>query len=1073
MFSKFSVNKPFTVIVAIIIVLILGGVSYTNMTVDLIPSINLPYAMITTAYPGASPEEVETRVSSVVEQSMASISNMEAISSISSENISMVILQFTESANMDTAMIEMREGLDMITSYLPDGAGSPVIMKINPDMMPVMVMSAAVEGTDIRDSSQFLESKILPELKSVEGVASVSASGLVSNVAYVSITQEKIDAVNQRIYDKILEQAQEQIQQQIDATLAEMGLPAGTVIPGVTDIEPELPEDQIPKVDMTKEMLSQILQGQNLSMPSGSVEEDGISYLVRTGDKFRDFDELADMVILSIPDMDDITLGDIAEIVKTDDSASKYCRVNGESAAILSLQKQSEYSTAEVTEAIQNKLPKIQDSHEGVQFQVLMDQGEYVHLMMDTIIQNLVFGGLLAILILWLFLKSIKPTFVVGLSIVISVITTFVLIYFSGITMNLISMSGLALGVGMLVDNSIVVIENIFRLRSQGVDRKRAASEGAKQVSGAITASTLTTIIVFVPIIFTEGLTRQLFTDMALTIAFSLLASLLVALTLVPMASATLLKKEIKGKNRIFSKFQTGYTRLLNHALNHKWVTILLVFVLFVTSILASFSLGTELFPSGDTGNISVSVEMPDDFGQEDTFVALDQLSSVLNQIPAIETAGILYSEGSASSMSMMGMGGGTTIYVRLDENRSMSTDEVVQEIRDRTEGFAFRVSVSSAGADLSSLSGGSIAVNVFGSELDELREAAQMIAETLGEVEGAIEIDSGLGKESQEIRITVDKSKALQNGVTTAQVYLAVAQALAADTVATTMTVGDQDVDVYVKDERTAPVTSEDLESIEVPKATGEGTVTVGEVATLEKADGFQSIRHSGQERYVSVTGSLKEGYNIGKVSAVIEEKLSQLTLPAGTRYEIAGENQSIQDAFSDLYLMLILAIVFIYLVMVAQFQSLLSPFIVMFTIPLAFTGGFFALYFAGMPLSVVALIGLILLMGIVVNNGIVFVDYVNQMRRQGLSKREALLETGRDRIRPILMTALTTILALTTMAFDQSAGAVMMKPLALTTIGGLIYATVLTLFIVPVLYDVFHRRETKVHEPQEANAQ
>ena len=1072
MLSKFSVKKPFTIVVAIIIVLILGGVSYTNMTVDLIPSINLPYAMITTTYPGASPEEVETRVSSVIEQSMVSISNMETISSVSSENVSMVILQFTESANMDTAMIEMREGLDMITSYLPDGVGSPIIMKLNPDMMPVMVMSAAVEGEDIRDSSQFLENKILPELKSVEGVASASASCLVSNMAYVNITQEKIDAVNQRIYDKILERAQEQIQQQIDEKLAEMGLPAGTVIPGVTDVRPELPEDQIPKVDMTKEMLAQILQGQNLSMPSGTVEEGGISYLVRTGDKFQDYSELAGMVIMSIPDMDDITLGDIAEIVKTDDSASKYCRVNGESAVIVSLQKQSEYSTAEVTEAVLNKLPKIQETHAGVQFQVLMDQGEYVHLMLDTIVQNLVFGGLLAILILWLFLKNIKPTFVVGLSIVISVITTFVLMYFSGITMNLISMSGLALGVGMLVDNSIVVIENIFRLRAQGMDRKKAAIEGAKQVSGAITASTLTTVIVFVPIIFTEGITKQLFTDMALTIAFSLLASLLVALTLVPMASATLLKKEVKNKNRFFSTFQSGYLRVLNHALNHKWITIALVLVLFVTSIIASLSLGTELFPSGDTGNISVSVEMPEDYGQEDTFVALDQLSSALNQIPAIETAGILHSGDGSASMGIMGMGGGTTVYVKLSEDRAMSTDEVVQEIRDKTEDFAFEVSVSSAGADLSSLSGGSIAVNVFGRELDELREAAQMVADAIESVEGTIEVDSGLGKDSQEIRITVDKSKAMAHGVTTAQVYLAVTQALAADKVTTTMTVGDQDVDVYVKDERIEPITGDDLKSIEIPKATGDGTVTVGEVAALDKADGFQSIRHSGQERYVSVTGSLKEGYNVGKVSEVMEEKLRQLALPPGTRYEVAGENQSIQDAFSDLYLMLILAIVFIYLVMVAQFQSLLSPFIVMFTIPLAFTGGFFALYFAGMPLSIVALIGLIILMGIVVNNGIVFVDYVNQMRRQGLSKREALLETGRDRIRPILMTALTTILALTTMAFDQSAGAVMMKPLALTTIGGMVYATVLTWFIVPVLYNVFHRREGKVYEPQEADA-
>nr|WP_317412094.1 efflux RND transporter permease subunit [uncultured Solibaculum sp.] len=1074
MLSKFSVKKPFTVVVGIIIVLILGFVSYSKMTIDLLPSMNMPYALVTTAYAGASPEEVETAVTQPLEQAMASVGNVKNVRSVSSENSSMVILEFSQDANMDTALIEMRESLDLVSSYLPNGVGSPIIMKMNPDMMPVMAVSASVEGEDISHSSQTIEEKIVPELESVNGVASVSAEGALENMVQVTINSQKVDKVNEDIREAV-EAAQQKAMEEAMAQqgMGGMTLPSGgqeAMGEGAASGGQDAGSGSIPQVDITADMLDGILQGQNFSMPTGNVEQDGVSYLVRTGDKIAGLEELKNLVVmdLSIDGMEPIRLSDVADIVTTDNSADLFTKVNGQDAIVLMMQKQPEYSTAEVAQNIRDQMETLQQEHEGLQMTTLMDQGIYVNMMIDTILQNLIIGGLLAILILLLFLKSIKPTFIVGLSIVISVIGAFVLMYFSGVTLNIISMGGLALGVGMLVDNSIVVIENIYRMRADGKGAKEAAIDGAKQVAGAITASTITTIAVFLPIVFTEGLTRQIFTDMGLTIAFSLLASLVVALTLVPMASSVMLKKQVEKKHGLFDKMVGAYEKSLRFSLAHRWMVIVLVLALFGGSIAAAFNMGTELFPATDTGEISVSAGIPDDMDNDQIHQSLDDLSNTLAGIPEVETVGVLYASQSdgTSILSMMG-GGGATLYVQLKEDRDRTTGQVTQEIRDKTAGSPLEIEVSGESMDMSAMAGGGLSVDVYANDMDALRQSAREVAGLLGEVEGVVEIDDGLGKTSPEKRIVVDKEKSMSHGLTVAQVYSAVSEYVSSTRSATTVADNGIDYGVYVEDDRYTKLTADQLGDISIETPAGE-SITVADVAEIVDAEGPSSIRHDNQERTVGVTASLAEGYNVGKVNQQVEEKLNEHSFPQGVRVDLAGQNEMMQSTFKDLFLMMILAVVFIYLIMVAQFQSLLSPFIVMFTIPLGFTGGIAALLIAGMPISVVAFVGIIMLAGIVVNNGIVFVDYVNRLRADGMEKREALVITGRHRIRPILMTALTTIIALLTTCLDSSANASMMKPMAVTVVGGLVYATLLTLYFVPVLYDLFVRKRMKKEEKE-----
>lgn len=1357
MFSKESVKKPYTVFVCVVIVIVMGIVSFTRMVPDLLPSINLPYAIVMTTYVGASPEEVEQTVSRPVEQSMATINNIKNIRSTSQENVSLVILEFDDNANMDSVTIDMREKLDTLKSaWSNDMIGNPMIMKLNPDMLPVMVAALSVEGMDVQEISDYANETLIPALEGVDGVGSTYASGIIEESINVIIRQEKVDEINKKLKNDVagklddakseldkakkdlleskaeledalkqfndgmlagsqgitagrfeilkneikLADGQEELTKKekelldglkeidtnektmtstlatinsgekeltaaipmIDAGIAEIDknlaqLPetrkqleeaktklesmseaiqaglmpeeaataaisqtavllgvdpseiadlqslidiiqksiddidngiaaaeqkkteleaqrddlnskleearsakeqleagmsellaakeqalAGKVIldttknqlaSGLSQIndakeeinkkEAELESarnengkklndgldainegetqlnEQLDKWDdtvssaldsadvsgtLTVEMISNILKAQNFSMPAGYItEDDGVSYLVKIGDKIENADILESLVLfdLNIDGMDPIKLSDVADVFVVDDSDTVYASVNGEKAVILTFQKQNNFATAEVAESLQKKFAELSEEDSRLTFTELMNQGDYINLIVDSVLKNLLEGAIFAIIVLLLFLKDARPTFIIACSIPISLIFAIALMYFTGISLNIISLSGLAIGVGMLVDNSVVVIENIYRLRNKGYSAVKSSVSGARQVAGAVTASTLTTVCVFAPIVFVEGLTRTLFVDMALTIAFSLGASLLVSLTVVPAMTSRMLKKSKEVKSPIFDKIQNFYSKAILKVLKVKPLIILIVVAAFGLSAYGSIMKGVSYMPEMDSTQISVNLEMPEGSVLAETVEMSEKIMEQINTIEEVDTVGAMLSSGTAAMFGMSTDASTTRVsmYVILHEDKERTSQEIAAQINEMFVDYDCEVSASGSNMDMSALGGSGVSMRITGNDIEKLQETAQKAAELLGTVEGIDEVNDGMEDPSPELKITVDKEKAMLNGLTVAQIYAEIAQNLSTASTATSITANGKDFDIIVEDGADDEITRDSIRNYEFTvtdrsadsgmalggeaKEPEEKKIKLSEIAEIEDTFTLSSIQRENHKRYISVSGTIADGYNVGLVSNDAEKAFENFELPDGFKLEFAGENETIMDAMKQLGLMLALAIVLIYLIMVAQFQSLKSPFIVMFTMPLAFTGGFIALILANKELSVIGMLGFVMLAGIVVNNGIVLVDYINQLRLEGMEKKAAIAEAGATRLRPILMTAITTILGLMMMAVGSGMGSDMVQPIAIVTIGGLIYATFTTLFIIPIVYDIFNKKEMK----------
>ena len=1116
MISKFSVKKPYTVLVGVVLAIILGVVSFTRMTADLLPNINLPYVIVMTTYPGASPETVETVVTQPVESAMATVSNIENIMSVSNENYSMVVLEFSQTADMNAVSLEIRENLDQIKSFWDDSVGNPIIMKLNPDMMPIMITAVGREGMDNAQISEFTEDTIMPELESIEGVASVSAAGLLEESVNVIIRREKIEEINAKIYaliDEGFKEAEQPIldgKKELESGLAELAENKKQLEDNLSKMTAGMPQyaqlqASLKQLEATEQQLQEnlaqleegekqiaeakaeahaqadmsgvltvdtvkgLLTAQNFSMPAGYVTEEGVDYLVRLGDKPSTVDEMKELPLLNLhmEGVPVITLEDVADVFYTDNSADIYANVNGSAGVMLILQKQTGYSTGEVSDKLADKYEKLMEQYDGLNLVTLMDQGIYIDLVKDSIFSSIIWGFGLAVLILILFLKDLRPTLVVAVSVPISLVTAVVCMYFSGVTLNIISLSGLALGIGMLVDNSIVVIENIYRLRGLGYSVKEAAMEGAKEVAGAITASTLTTVCVFLPIVFTEGITRQLFVDMGLTIGFSLMASLLIAMTVVPAMSSKILAKSGEQKEgKLFGGLVKLYDKVLKFSLKMKPLVLIIAVVLLVLSGVLAISNGTAFMSDMDSTQLTVNVQLPDDA----TLVETGEISDKV--VEAIMTIDDVQNVGAMSSSSAMSMGGSdstnkATIYVVTKEDKKKSNEEIAELIRQKTSGLEAEITVDTSSMDMSALGGSGISIQVRGRDLDELGRIGKEVAAIVAGVEGTTEVSDGMQKAEEELRIIVNRDKAVDYGLTVAQVFSEVYGKLASASTATTLVGADKDYGVYVLNGSDMELTRELLKELEVTGKGADGKeikVALKDIAEFEAAESLTSINRTEQTRYITVSAAIADGYNIGLVSADVEEALKDYQVPAGYRLVFSGENEMIVEAMKQMLLMLLLAVVFMYLIMVAQFQSLKSPFIIMFTIPLAFTGGLFGLYLSGSEVSVIALIGFVMLSGIIVNNGIVLIDYMNQLRERGMAKREAIMEAGRTRLRPVLMTAMTTILALSTLVFSSDMGADMGKPMAIVTIGGLIYGTLLTLVVIPCIYDIFNKDKKAV---------
>ena len=1250
MISKYSVKRPYTVLVAVVLVIVLGVVSLSKMTTDLLPDMSFQYALVITTDMGASPEQVESDVTAPIESAMATTSNIKNISSISYNSYSVVTLEYEQNANMDSVVIEIQQSLDQISGQWDDSIGTPMIMKVNPDMLPVLAAAVDVDGMDAAKLSEYVENELSPAIESLEGVASVTTTGQLEESVQVTLDQDKIDALNKKVQKSIdkqfaksqkeidankkkvedgqssintgsdqltdainqtmdkqqellktekdlknqladlkkqqksLSQIQSGIQtfmqsdaytgivsvlkdnpqlaeseemkaqikqlnkvvkeqfaalsslgitvntyEDLPAASAEVGKLLAQVNTGIKTIESaqkkvesgkvslssaldtlnanasltalkvstssaELTsaasslEDAQSKLDdakdsaydsadlnkvLSEDTITSLLAAQNFDMPAGYAMDGDTQYLVRVGDAVEDVEDLKKLPLIDmgIDGVKTICLSDVADVTVTDNSDETYAVINGNPGIMLSMEKQTGYSTGEVTDRILEKFKSLEKEDSNLHLSVLMNQGVYIDMIVNSVMQNMIWGALLAILVLLLFLKDIKPTIVIACSIPLSVVAAVVLMYFTGITLNIISMSGLMLGIGMLVDNSIVVIENIYRLRGEGYSIKKAAVEGSKQVTGAIIASTLTTVSVYAPIIFTEGITRQLFVDLALTIAYTLVASLVVALTFVPAMSSVTLRRTKEIRHPWFDAMKEWYGRALAWCLRFKPVVLIVAVVLLVASAALSVSKGLNFMDMDmETNQISVSVSAKE--GEKLTFQELteasDQVMKRISDIKGIDTIGAMAGGNSTSSL----MGGGNdsvSMYILLDEDADVKVSDVTDAITEKTKDLDCEVSTNTSSMDYSSYFGSGLSVRIKGNDIETLQKLAGEVADVMKDTKGTTDIDDGMEDSEPQLTISVDKKKATKYGLTVAQVYQLVSAKMADSKTVTTITTDIKDYKVYVQTEEQADTKLSDIKDMTFSYTNKNGKekeIPLTKICEMKETSTLSTISRDAQTRYITVSCGVDEDHNVTLVSNKLQKAIDKLDIPDGYKVEMTGEDETINESMKQLVLMLVLAVIFIYLIMVVQFQSLLSPFIIMFSIPLAFTGGFIALLLTGQEINVLAMLGFIMLSGLIVNNGIVLIDYINQARRAGASKKEAIIESGKTRVRPILMTVLTTVLAMLTTALGIGDGSDMMRPMAITLIGGLVYGTILTLIVIPCIYDLFNREKDMTEE-------
>ena len=856
---------------------------------------------------------------------------------------------------------------------------------------------------------------------------------------------------------------------------------------------------------LTISTVSGLLTAQNFSMPAGYISDDsGVSYMVSVGQKITTSGELEEMVLfdLGLEGVEPIRLGDVATVAVTDDADQLYTKLDEENGILLSFTKQSNYATAEVSNNISDRFKTLEAQYEGLSFVPLMDQGDYIYLIVETIMSSLLWGALFSVVVLFLFLRDWRPTVITLVSIPVSVIFAVVLMYFTGVTINMISLSGLAVAVGMLVDNSVVVIENIYRLRAKGATIIQAAVSGAQQVLGAVTASTLTTVCVFAPIIFVEGLTRQMFTDLALTITYSLMASLLVSLTLVPAMASGMLRRDFTPKPGLLDKLYPAYRRAIVFALDHKAGVLLLSLVLLVTTGWGAVSRGFTFMPEIDMNNLSLSVTMPEGTTREEAVALADEVMERVMTVENVSDVGFMMGSGTMGGLSLTSTSNSdydVTGYITMPEGTFGS--DAGREIEALCADLPCTVTASGVMSGMMSyMTGSGVSLSVYGNDMEELQSAARALGQRMSQAEGVVSVSDGLEDAAPALQVLVDRNKAMTKGITVAQIYMQVAAAMSDSTTVSTVTLDGDSMEMIVDAAEDGKLTREKLLELTIDPGSGmtsamggstsmssasassglsqltgedsgdeDKTFKLGDVAEIRETVSMNTISRDQQRRCITVTASIADGYNVTKVTSEVQRLVNSLTLPDTVTVEFNGENEQIMDAMEQLMLMLLLGVALVYLIMVAQFQSLKSPFIVMFTIPLAFTGGFMALLIAGIEVSVVSLIGFVMLVGIIVNNGIVLVDYINQQRLAGMERREAVIDACVTRLRPILMTSLTTILGLIVTAVAKNAGTALIQPIALVCIGGLLYATLMTLFVVPCMYEIMNRKELrKVNEDE-----
>jgi len=1017
-----SVKRRVSVTMLTVLVIILGLVAFTELGFEMLPDLDYPTISIVTTYNGASSQDIEETITEPIETAIAGVKNVKSVSSQSMEDVSTIMVECEWGTNLDFAAQDLRDAIEMILDYLPEDASRPMVMKFNLSQMPVLFYGVT-GGESTYKLRKLIEDEISSKLKHLDGVASIYVYG-----------GEELQ--KQVVIDKI--------------KLDEMGLSYNDLV--------------------------QVLYAQNLNKSAGDIEKNQDQYLLRILGQYKSKQEIENTPISMTKSGDVVYLKDIARVRDGYKEKKYYTRTDLKPTVMMMVSKESGANTKTVSDLVSNKVDEIEKNSEGdLKFVEVFDQGYMVSNISDSTVSNLLVGGLLAILIMYLFLRNWRPTFVISLAIPISIITTFAAIYLAGFSLNMMTLGGLALGVGMLVDNAVVVIENIYRHIEMGKKRIEAAKIGASQVGMAITASTLTTISVFLPILFAKGFTGQLVRGLALTVAFSLFSSLFVALTIVPMISSVLFKKKGDRKKKrkdLFSFIRDKYLIVLKWSLHNRGKTVLIVAIILIASLLLTPFLGTEFFPRSDMEMQTIFFRMPIGTSLEATDYVIKQIEEKISNIPEVESVmslvGPMQEGGASADPTNPSSPNEASIFFRLKnkKNRERTSFQILNGIRKEIPDIeGLQVNVMDMSNQMMGGTESPISVKLFGLDLERLKVLSKRIENKVKNIPGIIDVDNSYKKGKPEFQISINKDKAFQYGLTTAQIANAVKTA-SYGTQAGVFREGGDEIDIIVRLPEEERNSIKKIKNIQIKSPFG-FKVSLDQITNVSVGEGPMVIFRENQTRKVTISANTK-GKDLGSAVNQIKESLKDLetNLPTGYFIEYGGSYEDMQEAFTVLFLALLLAILLVYVIMSSLFESFLQPFVIMFTVPLSLIGVIVILFISGTSLSVPAFVGVIILSGIVVNNGIVLIDHTNQLRSEGIEKHKALIKAGADRMRPVLITAITTMGGMFPMAISSGQGAEMRAPMAIAVIGGLLSATVFTLVIIPALYSLVDKISYKEEE-------
>ena len=1006
------------------ILVVVGFVSFSRLGLDFFPDLEFPTVSIVTTYRGASSEDLEKAVTKPLEQIASAINRVKKVTSITSEGVSAITVEFEWGTNLDFAAQDVRDQIALYRQFLPAEATDPLVFKFNLGQMPV-VFWGVIGNRPTAELQKIIEDEVAPRLERIDGVAAARVFSTEVREILVAVDKTALESRNLSL-DRVV---------------------------GALAVE-------------------------NINLPAGYLVERHSDLLVRTMGEFETLDDIRAVVIGTSAAGEPIYLGDIAEVRDTLKETRYVGRIQQQSGVFLMVSKRSGANTATTGSEVKKVLAEIRESlPSDIQFFMAMDQSDMIQMVASKTVNNAWMGGLLAILIIFLFLRNWRPTLTIAIAIPLSVITTFIAFYAAGYTLNLLTLGGLTLGVGMLVDNAIVVIENTFRHREEGKDRKTASILGASEVGMAITASTLTTIVVFLPMIFAQGVTGKMTRGLALAIAFSLISSLFIALTIVPLLSYTLFGKgpangaaaiqARKRKEPQFQKAREVYRKWLTWALQHRRLMILGTIGILVLSLAIIPFLGTEFMPAQDRNMILLKVKMPVGTALEETNRVVSLVEKIMSDQPEIDIitaqAGSAAEEDASDAGSPMSNAGPHEglLWVGLIKRsqRNLSDAQVLETIRaklPRLENVKFEaVDISQM---MFSSSGAAVEIKVFGKDLDRLKEIADGIVDRIQDIAGLRDLTHSMSQGKPEYQIRVDRQRAAKLGLMVSQVAGTV-QTATLGRVATRYREESEEIDLRVRFQEKFRSDIKEIENIPIVTPSNR-VVYVGQVATIEKGEGPIQITRENQARRVTVTANIA-GRDLGSVVRDIRGRLGPIEkqLPAGYFMEYGGSYEQMTDAFKTLAIAFLLASLLVYMVMASQFESFRHPFVIMFAIPLGVIGVVFGLLITGKSVSLPVLIGFILLAGVAVNNGIVMIDYINQLWRRGLDKREAIITGAVTRLRAVLLTAFTTMLGMLPMALSRSEGSEFRAPMAITVLAGLLATSLLTLFIVPVIFSLFER--------------